>query len=70
MDIYIEESEKLLLFKEMLKSSQEEQKYLLSAENLERYCNGKTYLPDYAYSKIKTQLKKEFKEWKNKRGDI
>lgn len=70
MNIYIEEAEKLLLFEEMLKSNKEEQKYLLSAENLERYCKGKTYLSDYAYSKIRTQLRVEFKEWKNKRGDI
>ena len=69
-DIYIDKSEKLLLFEEMLKSNKEEQKYLLSAENLEKYCKGKTYLPDYAYNKLKAKLRVEFKEWKNKRGDI
>lgn len=70
MNIYIEDFEKLLLFEEMLKSSKEDQKYLLSVENLERYCKGKTYLPDYTYNKVRAQLKREFKEWKNKRGDI
>lgn len=28
---------------------------------------GKAYLPDYAYSKIRSQLKKEFKIWKESR---
>lgn len=64
-DIYIEETEKLALFKEMLKSTKEEQKYLLSAENLEKYCKGKTHLPDYAYSKLRAKLKVEFKVWKD-----
>ena len=67
MDIYIDKKEKLISFKEMLTG---DQKYLLSAENLERYCKGKTYLSDYIYNKLRTTLKAEFKEWKNKRGDI
>lgn len=67
MDIYINEKEKLELFEELLISDREEQRYLLSADHLERICLGKTYLPDYAYSKIRSQLKKEFKIWKESR---
>lgn len=62
-EIYIEEKEKELLFEEMLTIEETEYKYFLRAENLERYCKGKTYLPDYAYSKIRKQLLKEFKIW-------
>lgn len=66
--IWIKDEEKLLLFKDILDAEKQGNKdlvkYLLSAENLERICLGKTYLPDYAYSKLRSKLKKEYKEWK------
>lgn len=66
--IWIKEEEKLLLFKDILNAEKQRDKdtlkYLLSAENLERICLGKTYLPDYAYSKLRSKLKKEYKQWR------
>lgn len=41
----------------------EEREYAFSAENLERYCLGDTGALDYAYSHIRSLLKKEYKEW-------
>jgi len=41
-------------------------KYAFSSEYLEKWCLGKTYLPDYAYSHIRSLLKKEYKEWLRK----
>ena len=40
-----------------------EREYAFSAENLERYCVGDTGALDYAYSHIRSLLKKEYKSW-------
>ena len=64
MTMYIDEKEKLLLFEQMLYG---DHKYLLSAENLERYCKGNTAVADFAFKRLRAQLKKEFKFWKANR---
>ena len=66
IQIFISDERKEALF-EQLKIAQdagdkEKFKYLLSASHLEQICTGKTYLPDYAYTPLRSQLKKEFKE--------
>lgn len=67
--IYITEHGREDLFKH-IKEEQEEMNidYFFTAENLERYCLGKTYLPDYAYGHVRRLLKKEYKEWLIERG--
>ena len=62
--IYITECNREQLFKH-IKEVQEEMDidYFFSAENLERYCSGKTHLCEYAYGHIRKLLKKEYKEW-------
>lgn len=61
--IYIAEKDRLELFQQIEPFGEYTQEYAFSAECLERYCLGKTYLPDYAYSHIRALLKKEFKEY-------
>ena len=62
--IYITEYNRENLFKH-IKEVQDEMDidYFFSAENLERYCSGKTNLGEYAYGHIRKLLKKEYKEW-------
>ena len=62
--IYITEYNRENLFKH-IKEVQDEMDidYFFSAENLERYCSGKTHLCEYAYRHIRKSLKKEYKEW-------
>ena len=61
LKIYITEEVREELFKKMQQVN--DPKDLLSAENLEKICLGKTYLPDYAYGQIRRLLKQEFKQW-------
>lgn len=63
LKIYIAEEARDKLFKKMQQVI--DPKDLLSAENLERICLGKTHLPDYAYGQIRRLLKQEFKLWLN-----
>lgn len=65
--IYITEHNRENLFKHIKEVQEEIEEmnidYFFSAENLERYCSGKTCLFDYAYGHIRKLLKKEYKEW-------
>lgn len=61
LKIYITEKAREALFKKMQQVN--DTRDLLRAENLERICLGKTYLPDYAYGQIRRLLKQEFKQW-------
>lgn len=61
LKIYITEEAREELFNKMQQVI--DPKDLLSAENLERICLGKTYLSDYAYGQIRHLLKQEFKQW-------
>ncbi len=61
--IYITEEARLELFQKIEPFGDYTQQYAFSADCLERYCLGKTELPDYAYSHIRSLLKKEFKEY-------
>lgn len=61
LKIYITEEAREELFKKMQQVN--DPKDLLSAENLERICLGKTYLSDSAYGQIRRLLKQEFKQW-------
>lgn len=63
LKIYIKPETRVELFTLIL-NDEENRKDYLSAENLERICLGKTYLPDYAYSQIRRLLKNEYKIWK------
>jgi len=65
--IYIDEEGRTELFDKIL-SGEYTEKYAFNIECLERYCLGKTYLPDYAYSHIRSLLKKEFKQYKLDKG--
>ena len=69
MKIYIGELNRELLFNELYENENNTAffKFLWSADNLERYCLGKTGLPDYAYSHIRALLKKEYVEWKKQK---
>ena len=62
--IFISDNEKQKLFDQIRAAEKDKAKinYLLSAEYLEKICTGKTYLPDYAYGPLRSQLKKEYKE--------
>lgn len=72
MKIYIKESERAVLFNELHENENNKAffKLLWSAENLERYCMGKTGLADYAYSHIRVLLKKEYAEWKKAKNNV
>lgn len=61
LKIYITEEAREELFKKM--RLVDDPKDLLSAENLEKICLGKTHLSDYAYGQIRRLLKQEFKRW-------
>lgn len=61
LKIYISEKEREKLFKKMQQVN--DPKDLLSSDNLEKICLGKTYLADYAYGQIRRLLKKEFEQW-------
>ena len=63
LKIYIMEEVREELFKKMQQVN--DPKDLLSTENLEKICLGKTYLSDYAYGQIRRLLKQEFKQWLN-----
>lgn len=65
--IYIDEEGRNELFDKIIRGEYTE-KYAFNTECLERYCLGKTYLPDYAYSHIRSLLKKEFKQYKLNKG--
>lgn len=61
--IYITGKSRLELFHNIEPFGEYTQEYAFSPECLERYCLGKTELPDYAYSHIRSLLKKEFKQY-------
>lgn len=64
--IYITKESREKLFNHIYKENMNLD-YVFSAEYLEKYCLGKTYLSEAAYSTIKRLLRKEYKEWlKNK----
>ena len=65
--IYIDEKDRNELFDKII-SGEYKEEYAFNTECLERYCLGKTYLPDYAYSHIRSLLKKEFKQYKLDNG--
>ena len=60
--IYITEYNRENLFKH-IKEVQDEMDidYFFSAENLERYCSGKTHLCEYAYGHIRKLLKRNIR---------
>lgn len=61
--IYITEKNRLNLFQQIEPFGNYTEKYAFSTDCLERYCSGNTGLSDYAYSHIRSLLKKEFKEY-------
>jgi len=69
LKIYIKQNSREELFKNLYENEGDTSffKYLWSADNLERYCLGKTGSDDYAYSQISAMLKKEYKEWKTQK---
>lgn len=68
LKIYISEESRRDLFK-MIDEIPDGLNDILSAENLERYCLGKTHLADSAYSQIRRLLKKEYKEYKEQKKE-
>jgi len=61
--IYITEKNRLELFHKIEPFGDYSKEYAFSTDCLERYCSGNTGLSDYAYSHIRSLLKKEFKEY-------
>lgn len=68
LKIYISEESRNEIFKD-IDENPDCIDYIFSAENLERYCLGKTHLADYAYSQIRRLLKKEYKEYKEQKKE-
>ena len=63
-DIYIDARGRAMLFQEITACLKDglTLNEVVQAEVLEKYCLGKTYLPDYAYSRMKRLIKKEYRE--------
>jgi len=61
--IFITEKDRLDLFHKIEPFGEYTKEYAFSTDCLERFCSGRTELPDYAYSHIRALLKKEFKEY-------